>query len=86
MYSRQKINKFSSRIINLIINLFKCLDVIKASTIPASVYKIITLVSGLQLWFYSGEVRSMNPNLGKVISNQIEDVRVKQAKLQPILH
>lgn len=81
-----KINKFSSRIIHFIIDLFKCLDVIKVSTVPHSIYKIIPIVSGLLLWFYSGQVRGLYPNIGKGFLNQVEDVWMQQAKLQPILH
>lgn len=42
-----KKNKLSFRIINLIINFFKCLDIIKVFVVLFFVYKIIILINGL---------------------------------------
>lgn len=77
--------KFSSTIINLIISLY-ILDIIKVPTGLASVYKNLTLVSVLQLQFYSEEVTGINTNHEKIILSQTEKVRMKQIKSQPILY
>lgn len=54
-YLCEKINKFSSRMISLKISFFKSLSIIKVSTAPFSVYRILTPVRVYNYDFLQGK-------------------------------